>query len=53
MAEKSYTLTVKRGKVEFTLDRKEVMAIDETPDGEIRTYNWAPDSIGPFLPLPH
>ena len=27
------TVTVKRGKVEFTIDRKEIIAVDETPDG--------------------
>jgi len=31
--EKNYNLTVKRGKVDFTINRKEIMAIDETPDG--------------------
>ena len=29
----NYTLTVKRAKVNFTVDRKDVMAINETPDG--------------------
>jgi len=33
MAEEKYTLTVKRGNIEFTIDRKDVLATDETPDG--------------------
>jgi hypothetical protein len=28
-----YNLTLKRGKVEFTIKRNEIMAVDETPDG--------------------
>ena len=28
-----YKVTVKRGKVDFTISRKEIMAVDETPDG--------------------
>ena len=31
--ETNYKATVKRGKVEFTISRKEIMAVDETPDG--------------------
>ena len=34
MAEEiDYTVTVKRGKVDFTISRKEIIAVDETPDG--------------------
>jgi len=33
MAEQDYKVTFKRGKVEFTISRKEIMAVDETPDG--------------------
>jgi hypothetical protein len=33
MDEQDYMVTVKRGKVEFTISRKEIMAVDETPDG--------------------
>jgi len=34
MAEEiDYTLTVRRGKIEFTVSRKEIIAVDETPDG--------------------
>jgi len=31
--EQDYKLTFKRGKVEFTISRKEIMSVDETPDG--------------------
>jgi hypothetical protein len=34
MAEEiDYKVTVIRGKVEFTVSRKEIVAVDETPDG--------------------
>ncbi len=28
-----FKLTFKRGPLEFTIDRKDIMAVDETPDG--------------------
>ena len=31
--EQDYKLTFKRGKIEFTINRKEIIAVDETPDG--------------------
>lgn len=34
------------------IDSKEIIIIDETPDGEIRSYNWAPDSKWVTYPLP-
>jgi tricorn protease len=34
------------------IDTKEIMIIDETRDGEIRSYNWAPDSKWVTYPLP-
>jgi hypothetical protein len=34
MAEEiDYKVTVQRGKINFTLSRKEIIAVDETPDG--------------------
>lgn len=34
------------------IESKQITIIDETPDGEIRTYNWAPDSKWITYPLP-
>jgi tricorn protease len=34
------------------IDTKQITIIDETPDGEIRTYNWSPDSKWITYPLP-
>lgn len=28
-----YTVTIIRGKINFTVSRKDIMAVDETPDG--------------------
>ncbi len=34
------------------IDTKEITIVDGTPDGEIRTYNWSPDSKWITYPLP-
>ncbi len=31
--EQDYKLTFKRGKLEFTISRKDIISVDETPDG--------------------
>ena len=33
MSDIDYKVTVQRGKIEFTVSRKEIVAVDETPDG--------------------
>ena len=34
------------------IETKKITIVDETPDGEIRTYNWSPDSKWITYPLP-
>ncbi len=34
------------------IESKEITVVDETPDGEIRPYNWSPDSKWITYPLP-